>query len=154
MSKSAQDIIFEDREKIVEKLIKKMEEGYVFTDDKWNSYWVRPQNPISKVYYKGINRMRLGFVAAEKDYKDPRWLTYKQAQEAGWSVKSGEHGTICEKWIFNKKEKVIDPVTKQEREIEVKLDKPIIKYFKVFNAEQIENIPPLEFSVELKKMKC
>lgn len=136
--------IVNDRKKIVEDLIEKMKEGYNFTNPEWNRFWVRPQNPVSEVYYKGINRLKLGFVAATKGYEDPRWLTYAQAKSKGWYVKSGEHGIICEKWILTKKEKQIDPETKEEREVEVKLPRPIVNYFVVFNAQQIEGIPTLE----------
>ena len=60
-----------------------MEEGYFFLPDKWNREALRPQNPISKVKYVGVNRFILGLEAISKGYTDPRWLTYNQAKENG-----------------------------------------------------------------------
>ena len=135
--------VMDDRKKIVETLLEKIKAGYVYTPEEWNSFFVRPQNPVSNVYYKGVNRLRLGFAAALYNYKDPRWLTYNQAQKQGWQVKRGAKGVLCEKWIFSQEKKEIDPVTKEEKKVEVPLEKPMVNYFVVFNAEQVENIPEL-----------
>ena len=137
------DIVMNDRKKIVDKLIQNMERGDLIFQKNWNSSALYPQNPVSNIRYLGGNRVRLMVEAIEKEYKDPRWLTFKQAAENGWNVRKGEKGTLCEKWIFTKKEKEIDKNGK-EVEKEVKLDKPLVNYFYVFNAEQIENIPKLE----------
>lgn len=135
--------ILDERKKLVESLIERINEGYVLTPEQWNEYWVRPQNPTSHVYYKGVNRLRLGFAAVLYDYKDPRWVTFKQAQDRGWQVKKGAKGVLCEKWIYTKTVKVYNEKTGKKEETEVKLDKPIPNYFIVFNAEQIEGIPKL-----------
>ncbi|OFL94141.1 ArdC family protein [Fusobacterium sp. HMSC073F01] len=141
--KTAFEIVMENRKEVVEELIKSMEEGYVATRQLWDKMAVRPQNPVSQIYYRGGNRFRLSMEAVKRGYKDPRWLTYNQATENGWQVKKGEKGVLCEKWIFSKivKEKDEKGI---EIEKEVELDKPIVNYFKVFNAEQIAGIPELE----------
>ena len=36
--------------------------------------------------------------ALQKNYDDPRWMTYKQAAENGWQVRKGEKGTQIEFW--------------------------------------------------------
>lgn len=141
--KSAFEIVMEDRKEIVDELIKNMEQGYVATRKLWDKMAVRPQNPVSEVYYRGGNRFRLSMAAVKNGYKDPRWLTYNQAVENGWQVKKGEKGVLCEKWIFSKTVKEKDEKG-IEIEKEVELDKPIVNYFKVFNAEQIAGIPELE----------
>lgn len=141
--KTAFEIVMENRKEVVSELIKSMEEGYVATRKLWDKMGVRPQNPVSEVYYKGGNRFRLSMEAVKKEYKDPRWLTYNQAAENGWQVKKGEKGVLCEKWIFSKTVKEKDEKG-IEMEKEVELDKPIVNYFKVFNAEQIAGIPELE----------
>lgn len=141
--KTSYEIVMEDRKKIVDKIIENMERGDLIFSKSWNSEIMMPQNPVSQVNYLGGNRVRLIAKAIENEYKDPRWLTFNQATENGWNVKKGEKGTLCEKWIFTKKEKGIDE-NGNEIETEVKLDKPKVNYFYVFNAEQIEKIPELE----------
>ena len=141
--KTAFEIVMENRKEVVDELIKSMEEGYVATRQLWDKMAVRPQNPVSQIYYRGGNRFRLSMEAVKRGYKDPRWLTYNQATENGWQVKKGQKGVLCEKWIFSKTVKEKDEKG-VEVEKEIELDKPIVNYFKVFNGEQIAGIPELE----------
>lgn len=141
--KSSYERVSEDRKKLVEKLIEKMKEGKIPSETMWNILAIRPQNPASSVYYKGGNRLKLGYAAVENEYKDPRWLTFKQASALGYKIKKGEHGILCEKWIFTEKVKEKDNNGK-EIEKERELEKPVVNYFIVFNAQQIDGIPSLE----------
>ncbi len=140
---TAYDIVMDERKKLVEKIIENMENGDLLFKKGWDVSLLRPQNPVSEVMYLGGNRLKLGMEAVLNDYKDPRWVTFNQAKEKGWSVKKGEKGTRCEKWIFTRTVKEKDENGKII-EKEEKLDKPFPTYFTVFNAEQIEGIPPLE----------
>lgn len=115
--KSAYEIVMEDRKKLVEKLIENMKQGYFITKEKLDINSLLPKNPISGFYYKGGNRLKLVFETIDKEYKDPRWLTFIQAQKQGWNIKKGEHGVLCEKWIFEKIEKAKDEVTGEEKEV-------------------------------------
>ena len=147
MGKTAYDIVMEQRKKIVEKIVANMEQGYLFVPSSWNKEVLRPQNPISNVKYNGANRLILGFTAIEKGYKDPRWLTYKQAKESNLKIKSEElkNSVICEKWIWTKEIDVEDEENKGKFHKEtITLNKPIVMYFRVYNGEQIENMPELE----------
>lgn len=147
MGKKAYEIVMEQRNKIVEKIIKNMEEGYFFLPAKWNKEALRPQNPISKVKYVGVNRFILGLEAIDKGYTDPRWLTYNQAKENNLRIKEEElrNYTICEKWIWTKEIEVEDeenPGEKKKAIIDLKV--PQVFYFRVYNGNQIENMPELE----------
>ena len=139
---TAYDIVMDERKKLVEKIIENMENGDLLFKKGWDVSLLRPQNPVSEVMYLGGNRLKLGMEAVLNDYKDPRWVTFAQAKANGWNVKKGEKGTKCEKWIFTKTVKEKDEngkiIEKEER-----LDKPFPTYFTVFNAEQVEGIPPL-----------
>lgn len=137
------DIVMEERKKLVEKIIENMQNGDIFFKKGWDVSLLRPQNPVSEVMYLGGNRLKLGVEALINDYKDPRWVTFNQATSKGWKVKKGEKGTKCEKWIFTKTVKERNEETGKIEEVEIKLDKPVVNYFTVFNAEQIEGIPPL-----------
>ena len=151
-------IIEENRKKIVDKLIKNMENGYIFSELMWNKNALLPKNAITGKKYKGINKLNLSFAAMENNYNDPRWLTFKKIKELGWklSKESRGKGVLCEKWIWERKEKVIDEKTgKPELDIDgneiikvVELNKPIISYFYLFNASLIEGIEPYSNTIK------
>lgn len=137
-------IIGDTRREIVESLIRNIDENEkLFSDDLYKSLLQRPENPINDSYYKGVNRLRLCYTMAKKGYKDSRWVSFKQAQDNKWKIKKGEKGTLCEKWEFTKKVREKDKNGKIV-EYEEKLPKPYSSYFMLFNAEQIEGIPPQE----------
>ena len=75
-------IIEENRKKIVDKLIKNMENGYIFSEWMWNKNALLPKNAITEKKYKGINKLNLSFAAMENNYNDPRWLTFKKIKES------------------------------------------------------------------------
>lgn len=57
-----------------------------------------PMNPTSGKSYRGGNAMHLLAVAIQRGLSDPRWMTYRQAQENNWQVRKGEKGTQIEFW--------------------------------------------------------
>lgn len=140
---SAREIINESRREIVKEIIENMKKGYIFSEERWNKEAIRPQNPVSKAKYQGCNRFRLAFQAIKNNYSDPRWVTFKQASENGWKIKQKEKGTLCEKWLWTE-EKVEKDEEGKEHKVIVDRKIPIVSYFVVFNAEQIEGIPELK----------
>ena len=134
--KTAFEKVQENRKDLVNKIIENMEKGHI-----WNAGWdinaLRSQNIASGAKYNGINRLSLGYAVAFNHYQDPRFITFKQAQDKGWKVKRGEHGYSCEYWIWTAKEEKINEKGEKEK-VEVPLEKPRISYFTVFNMEQIE----------------
>ena len=135
------EIVMQERKTLVDKIISMMKQGDFFHNaSEWDRAALRPQNPLSKVWYRGGNRMKLMAVVTERGYRDPRWATAKQLFEKGYHIKAGEHGTICEKWIFEKEKKTKDEYGNTVREV-VQLDRPQVMYFRVFNGEQVEGFP-------------
>ena len=152
VSKSAYNIVMDSRKELVERLIEQMEKGYAQTRAAWSHDGLgRPYNPLSNAVYRGGNRFRLMLEAQEKGFKDPRWLTFKQASENNMKIKPGSKGVMLEKWIFYKEVPVLDekqqPVSgddgKPVKELK-RLDKPQVNYFWVFNGEQVEGLPELQ----------
>lgn len=147
--KTAKEIVNENRKRIVDKLIKNMEKGYIFEEWSWNRNALLPQNALTGGKYQGINRFNLSFEAIEKGYKDPRWLTFKQAISKGYKVNKEAKGVLCEKWIWEKTEKVINKETGEveldeegkEKTVTIPLRIPKVSFFYLFNASQIEGMP-------------
>jgi antirestriction protein ArdC len=93
-----------------------------------------PQNAVSNRPYSGCNVILL-WLTRGHGWPTPRFLTFKQAQEAGGSVRKGEHGTKVYYW----KQLAI----KEEGENGKKEDKliPMIREYTVFNVAQCEALP-------------
>ena len=52
-----------------------------------------PRNAATGQRYRGINVLTLGMSVLAFSSGDPRWATYKQAEDRGWQVRKGERGT-------------------------------------------------------------
>jgi antirestriction protein ArdC len=122
--------------------------------------WVRPwkpgerylpYNPKSGQAYHGINAVWLMSESLHRGYQDPRWMTFKQAQEAGAKVRRGESGTRLEFWKWEGKVVAKDETGQPKRDETgillyetVRYERPRLFTFYVFNAAQIEGLPALE----------
>ena len=89
--------------------------------------------------YNGINRLILGLTVMAEGYEENAWMTYKQAQAAGWQVRAKEKGVGLCKWGSYTKE---DKKTGKEEEV------PYMNRFTVFNVAQIEGYVPTEKEIK------
>ena len=130
---------------------------------RWTQAWAdteAPKNAINSISYKGNNRLMLMITAATKGYTDPRWCTFKQAQDKGWHVNKGEKATPVEYFlVYQKEEKhfykiqewnhklnsISDPDDKQAFRDSSRL---VSKVAYVFNAAQISGIPELRLETK------
>ena len=139
-----------------------LQENIIYFLDKgvnpWQSPWVIAKNGESKRDYHGINAPFLTMIANRYYDGDPRFYTYEQAAKAGYHVRKGERGYPVSffktKAIYRYEtdengERKLDedgnPIRVLDRVI------PIPRYFIVFNAKQMRNIPeydPEEFRKE------
>lgn len=130
------------REAIVERIIDDMGSKGML----WYEPWKRlaaPRNPLSGTVYRGGNRFNLSVIAWVKGFDDPRWVTYHQAKEAGWTMAPKQKSpAVVENW------KMIG-IGDEDDEEGSKL-KPLHTFpccvgcWHVFNATQFTNAPPLE----------
>src|SRR5208282_778227 len=104
-----------------------------------------PFNPTNGTRYKGINVVNL----LSRGYGDARWMTYRQAQTKGYQVRRGEKGTQVQYWRFDEERKIKDAVGRpvldpngEPRTEKVRLERPQVFIAYVFNAEQIDGVPP------------
>jgi len=111
----------------------------------WRKPWAAKgahSNLVSGKQYRGVNVFLLSCSA----FSSPWWLTFNQARGKGGSVHKGEKGrrVIFWKWLV-KKEK--DPQTGKEQEKKI----PMLRYYTVFNLDQIDGIAAPE-EVEIEKL--
>src|SRR5438105_13790848 len=91
------------RQEVTDNIIRMLEEGTSPWQKPWRSGALEmPFNPTSDRQYRGANAINLMAVGVSRGYDDPRWMTYRQAQEKGWQVREGEKGTAIEYWEFAK----------------------------------------------------
>ena len=133
------------REALTKKIVDLLEKGET---PPWHKPWTGipsvPYNALTGKAYRGVNRMGLGF----SGYADPRWLTYRQVgilanrTKTPMHVRKGEKGTPVEKWLFDREETRVVPETGRTVTETVSRNRPVALTFTVFNAEQIEGMPP------------
>jgi putative DNA primase/helicase len=137
---------------IAEKLIEQLKEGTAPWQKPWKTRGIpsMPHNPVSGARYRGGNTVVLMAESIDKGYDDSRWVTYEQAKSIGAQVRRGEKGTILRFYKFTEEvpvkddqgRPVLDSDGKPIKE-SVKLRSPKVMSFVVFNATQIDNMPPL-----------
>ena len=96
-----------------------------------------PRNAATGQRYRGINVLTLGMSALAFSSGDPRWATYKQAEDRGWQVRKGERGTTG---YFFKRLELRDDSRPEDDEDAVKRI-PLLRAFSLFHASQIDGIP-------------
>lgn len=138
-------------EEFAEKIIERLKEGTA----PWQIPWhpgkgiAAPHNPASGTVYRGMNRVNL----ALSGYNDPRWMTLRQANEQGLSILPGSKATPVVYFQFTKEQDKLDKDGKpllgedgKPLKATVELDRPIVRFAHVFNAEQIDGMPKLELT--------
>lgn len=104
-----------------------------------------PLNATTGRHYSGVNVLLLWMSAEEQGFRSPRWLTYRQAQEAGGQVRKGEKatlGVIYKDWTKQAEDlqgnRLYDSEGKPQMETV-----PMLKPLQLFNAEQCEGLPAI-----------
>ena len=115
---------------VTETIIKALEAGTVVWQKPWTSR--KPCNAVTGKSYRGINPFLLMLGGAT--YADHRWLTFKQAQEMGGTVRKGEKGT----WIV-----FSSPSIKKDDAGAVVSKYWIMRSYTVFNVEQCDGLTKL-----------
>jgi antirestriction protein ArdC len=135
-------------DEVTARLIAEMEAGRV----PWVQPWGRgdgasaglPRNAKTGRSYSGINVLILWGAVIGAGYPSQGWLTFRQALEAGGSVRKGERGTgvvYADRFV---------PEAEKARAVEAGGDArtiPFLKRFTVFNVAQCDGIPA-DFSPE------
>lgn len=110
---------------ITDKIVEQLEAGTVAWHKPWKTLG-GPRNLQSKRPYRGIN----SFLLAISPFASPYWTTYKAAEKMGGQVRKGEKSTMVIFW------KTGDDY--YDEEAEVYKPSMILRYYRVFNVEQID----------------
>ncbi|EAS1759902.1 DUF1738 domain-containing protein [Salmonella enterica] len=133
---------------VTDKIISALESGVPPWKRPWqsvnrNASDYIPRNGITHRAYNGVNILLLWLAASENGWQSQRWLTFRQANEAGGNVRKGEKASLA---IFFKPYPVVRknsagaPVLNERGEPIVD-ERAIIKHMPLFNIEQCENLP-------------
>ncbi len=125
---------------VTDRIMAALETGTAPWRKPWNSDVAAPSGPVNAVSshrYRGINVLLLGCHPRAWETDDPRWCSYKQAQEKGWQVRRGEKASTV---YFFKRVEVADSDADTDADEATKTI-PVLRSFPVFHASQIDNIP-------------
>lgn len=119
---------------VTNKIVAQLEAGTLPWVKGWSTAGgsMMPMNAISNRPYSGINVL-LFWASAECGWKRPRFLTFKQALEAGGHVRKGEKGM---KLYFFKQLQITDAHNPDETK-----RIPMLREYTVFNVEQCDGLP-------------
>lgn len=142
------------RQEVTDNIVRMLERGVA----PWQKPWEAgagplgiPFNPTSERAYRGGNAIHLMATALQRGFEDPRWMTYKQASDNGWQVRWGEEGTQIEYWDVKQIPDQTSPSgpdgtgdgsTAMGNNTDAEKSRLVHRVYTVFNAQQIEHIPP------------
>lgn len=124
----------------------------------WESMATRPFNPGTGIKYKGGNVLNLLLEQIKRGSDDPRWMTLKQANHAGYSIRKGAKAGYVEYWDWgqpqaSRKAEVdeqgkplprVEADEAAEEEPEQQRRKPRVFFATVFNGSDIVGLPEIK----------
>ena len=126
---------------VTDAVIKALAEGTVVWQCPWNQVGL-PKNVTTGIEYRGWNIFWLNWHTIIKGYKTPFYITYKQAQELGGSIKMGEKGIKIIYWAsIELKNQSTNTENQDSEEPNEKYPTRLVpKEHTVFNIDQAEGI--------------
>ena len=128
------------RNQTIHIILEDIEKQRIQLEDLWRQK--EPINFESKQTYNNFNNLILAHASIKNGWSDPRFLTLKQIQKNKLQIKPNAQVIKLEKLIFKQEQTIQDPETGQLKKIKVELEKPIVKYFDVYNASDCIGIKP------------
>ena len=128
-------------QQVTDQIIAAIEEGC----PPWQKPWTGSRNGAALPLrhngepYRGINILVLWSIAASKGYTSAHWLTFQQAKTLGGSVRKGEKSSTV--IYYGVKEIEEDESDEEKKRI------PFAKSFRVFNADQIDDLPAKYYDI-------
>ncbi|MBP2170703.1 antirestriction protein ArdC [Erwinia toletana] len=138
------EIITDIYQKVTDEIIAAVEEGCI----PWIRPWrdgepVFPINAALNRAYNGINIPLLWHSANRNGYEHDRWLTYRQALNAGGYVRMGEKSTLAVLYLPQErtdKDENGNPIIDKNGQPKIK-HFALLREFRLFNIAQCEGLP-------------
>ena len=142
---------------IADEFLKTIDDEELKWKKEWHGIGGYPYNGVTKRHYQGLNVFFLSLIAMARGYKDPRWMTFNQIADKNgyyhkgqnWHLKKGSKAVYVEYWhprdLKSKKN-----ISWEQYKIEIANGRDpaefaVFPYYSaVYNAEQVEGIPPIE----------
>ena len=118
----------------------------------WQKPWqpgqsFRPRNAVTGRSYNGGNSLYLATAAERRGLSDSRWATYRQFQKAGGQVRGGSRGESILLYKDMQRVRAKDEQGRPKKNDQgkpvykhVRLKKPVIRTFTVFNVAQVDGL--------------
>lgn len=136
------------QQQLAEQFLHILEEEKLDWRKEWSGIPERPYNPISKTVYHGSNYFSLLLTSMVKGYQDPRWCTFAQIKEQGWTLKAGKgQSAKIEFWYPYDREQKKSISWQEFREVGGQINDRYQLYsraYSVYNGDMIIEIPKLE----------
>lgn len=120
---------------ITDQIVAKLEAGTLPWVKGWSTAGagsMLPMNAVTERPYSGINVL-LYWASAECGWARPRFLTFKQAKDAGGHVRKGEKGMPL--YFFKQLEVADKDAPEGKRTV------PMLRQYTVFNVDQCDGLP-------------
>ncbi len=117
---------------VTDKIINLLEQGVVPWRRPWSSAGL-PRNLVSRKPYRGINY----FLLSASKFVSPLWLTMRQANELGGSIRRGEQSTIIVFWKVDDAKQGTEDLDNEETDGKTRR-RFLLRYYRVFNVEQCD----------------
>lgn len=136
------------QQQLAEQFLHILEEEKLDWRKEWSGIPERPYNPISKTVYHGSNYFSLLLTSMVKGYQDPRWCTFAQIKEQGWTLKAGKgQSAKIEFWYPYDREQKKSISWQEFREVGGQINdryQLFSRAYSVYNGDMIVGIPKLE----------
>lgn len=138
------------RQALVDRVLSRLDAGAMPWDNGMQGIGTMPHNAISGAKYRGMNALTLMLTFKQ----DPRWLTFNQAKDNGYTVKKGAKGVPIELYkTIDKRtgkdanmpailEEIKDMTLTERQEFKRKNLQSFARGYYVFNASDIHGIEP------------
>lgn len=136
------------QQQLAEQFLHILEEEKLDWRKEWSGLSGRPYNPVSKTVYHGSNYFSLLLTSMAKGYQDPRWCTFAQIKEQGWTLKAGKgQSAKIEFWYPYDREQKKAISWQEFREAGGQINdryQIFSRAYSVYNGDMIVGIPKLE----------
>ena len=125
---------FDVYEEVTNQIIAALEQGVKPWECPWQRNAAALPLRVTGESYRGINHILLNLKAWAQGYRNPVWMTFKQAKDLGGVVRKGEKSSLVLKYgTFEAKDEA------PEGETDAKM-RGYLKAYRVFNVQQIDGL--------------